>query len=87
MSSMPIISRGLTVAIRVFTSGGIFTRRSRTLHRSFERWFIDFVSDQFFDGRRFRILAVADDCTRECLALVADTSISGLRVAPELAGS
>jgi transposase InsO family protein len=36
------------------------------------------------DGRRFRILAVVDDGTRECLALVADTSISGIRVAREL---
>ena len=27
---------------------------------------------------------VVDDCTRECLALVADTSISGIRVACEL---
>ena len=42
------------------------------------------MSDQFLDGRRLRILAVVDDCTRECLALVADTSISGLRVAREL---
>jgi putative transposase len=31
-----------------------------------------------------RILVVVDDCTRECLALVADTSISGIRVAREL---
>jgi putative transposase len=36
------------------------------------------------DGRRFRILAVVDDCTRECLALVADNSLPGLRVAREL---
>ncbi|KPH04244.1 integrase, partial [Rhizobium acidisoli] len=36
------------------------------------------------DGRRLRILTVVDDCTRECLALVADTSLSGLRVAREL---
>jgi putative transposase len=49
-----------------------------------ERWSLDFVSDQLTDGRRFRILAVVDDCTRECLALVADTSLSGLRVAREL---
>jgi putative transposase len=48
------------------------------------RWSLDFVHDQLGDGRRFRILAVVDDCTRECLALVADTSISGLRVAREL---
>lgn len=49
-----------------------------------QRWSLDFVSDQLTDGRRFRILAVVDDCTRECLALVADTSLSGLRVAREL---
>ncbi len=36
------------------------------------------------DGRRFRILAVIDDHTRECLALVADTSLSGTRAAREL---
>jgi len=36
------------------------------------------------DGRRFRMLAIVDDCTRECLALVADTSLSGGRVAREL---
>ena len=49
-----------------------------------ERWSLDFVSDQLTDGRRFRILTVVDDCTRECLALVADTSLSGMRVAREL---
>ena len=36
------------------------------------------------DSRRLRILTVVDDYTRECLALVADTSISGIRVAREL---
>jgi putative transposase len=49
-----------------------------------ERWSLDFVSDGLTNGRRFRILAVVDDCTRECLALVADTSLSGVRVAREL---
>jgi putative transposase len=49
-----------------------------------QRWSVDFVHDQMVDGRRFRIFAVVDDCTRECLALVADTSIPGLRVAREL---
>jgi len=48
------------------------------------RWSLDFVHDQMTDGRRFRILAVVDDGTRECLALVADTSISGRRIAREL---
>ena len=49
-----------------------------------DRWSLDFVSDQMTDGRRFRILTVVDDCSRECLALVADTSLSGARVAREL---
>jgi putative transposase len=49
-----------------------------------ERWSLDFVSDAFTDSRRFRILAAVDDFTRECLALVPDTSLSGVRVAREL---
>lgn len=49
-----------------------------------DRRSLDFVSDQLTDGRRFRILTVVDECTRECLALVADTSLSGTRVAREL---
>ena len=49
-----------------------------------QRWSLDFLSDQLSDSRRFRILAVVDDFTRECLALVADTSLSGLRVGREL---
>ena len=49
-----------------------------------QRWSLDFIHDQLSDSRRFRILAVVDDCTRECLGLVADTSISGRRVAREL---
>ncbi|HEX2680648.1 MAG TPA: IS3 family transposase [Candidatus Dormibacteraeota bacterium] len=49
-----------------------------------QRWSLDFVSDVLADGRRFRVLVVVDDFTRECLALVVDTSISGRRVAREL---
>jgi putative transposase len=49
-----------------------------------DRWSLDFVSDQLTDCRRFRILTIVDDCTRESLALVADTSLSGVRVAREL---
>src|SRR5215475_12988183 len=49
-----------------------------------QRWSLDFVHDQLTDGRRLCILAIVDDFTRECLALVADTSISGLRVGREL---
>lgn len=48
-----------------------------------QRWSLDFLSDAFADGRRFRILAIVDDFTRECLALVADTSLPGVRVVRE----
>jgi len=49
-----------------------------------QRWSLDFVSDALACSRRFRILAVIDDFSRECLALVADNSLSGIRVAREL---
>ncbi len=48
------------------------------------RWSLDFVSDALNSGRRFRVLAVVDDYTRKCLALVVDTSLSGLWVGREL---
>jgi Integrase core domain len=46
-----------------------------------DRWSVDFAADQF---RRMRIFVVVDDCTRECLALIADTSIPAFRVVREL---
>jgi len=49
-----------------------------------QRWSLDFAADTLTDGRRFRILVVVDDFTRECLCLIADTSLSGKRVAREL---
>ena len=49
-----------------------------------QRWSLDFASDTLTDGRRFRILVVVDDFTRECLCLIPDTSLSGKRVAREL---
>ena len=48
------------------------------------RWSLDFVHDQLACGRRFRILNVVDDATRECLLAIADTSLSGKRVVREL---
>jgi putative transposase len=48
------------------------------------RWSLDFVSDQLANGRRFRILNIVDDVTKECLGAIADTSISARRVAREL---
>jgi hypothetical protein len=77
----------LTVRRRGGRKRAIGTRRPMvTPLAANQRWSLDFVSDQLTDGRRFRILAVVDDCTRECLALIADTSISGRRVARELDG-
>lgn len=49
-----------------------------------QRWSMDFVSDTLWHGRRFRVLTVVDDYSRECLATVVDTSISGLRVSQVL---
>src|ERR1700729_2745825 len=75
----------LTVRRRGGRKRAIGTRRPiETPLAANKRWSLDFVSDQMTDGRRFRILTVIDNCTRECLALVADTSLSGRRVAREL---
>ena len=67
------------------------TKRRKKLHvprvpmakptRLNERWSMDFVSDQLASGRRFRVLNVIDDFSRECIGQVVDTSISGARVA------
>jgi putative transposase len=41
---------------------------------------MDFVADGLIGGRRLRCLTIVDDCTRECLAIEVDASITGLRV-------
>ena len=75
----------LTVRRRGGRKRAIGTRRPLELPLvANQRWSLDFVADQMTDGRRFRILTVIDNCTRECLALVADTSLSGARVVREL---
>ncbi len=75
----------LTVRKRGGRKRALGTRRPLALPlRPNERWSLDLVSDAFTDGRRFRVLAVVDDFTRECLCLVADTSLSGARMAREL---
>jgi putative transposase len=48
------------------------------------RWSLDFVMDTLSSGRRFRILPLVDDFTRECLGLVVDTSLTALRMIREL---
>jgi transposase InsO family protein len=76
---------GLTVRKRKARRKAIGTRAPILIEaRANARWSLDFVHDQFACGRRFRVLNVMDDVTRECLAAIPDTSISGRRVAREL---
>jgi putative transposase len=49
-----------------------------------QHWAMDFMSDQLANGRRMRTLNIVDEYTRECLAIVTDTSLPGLRVVREL---
>jgi putative transposase len=44
-----------------------------------QRWSMEFVSDGLADGRRIRCLNIVDDCTRECMAIEVDTSLTGAR--------
>jgi len=45
-----------------------------------QHWSMDFVSDSLYNGRRFRVLTIVDDFSRECPALEADHSLTGKRV-------
>jgi putative transposase len=75
----------LTVRKRGGRKRALGTRSPITLPQEpNQRWSLDFVSDALTDGRRFRVLCVIDDFSRECLATVADNSISGERVVREL---
>lgn len=43
-------------------------------------WSMDFVSDQLFDGHRFRALTIVDNFSRKCMAIHSDRSIRGADV-------
>ena len=76
---------GLTVRRRKGRKRAVGTRtRPPVLALPNQCWSLDFVHDQLVTGRRFRVLNVVDDVTRECLLAVPDTSISGKRVVREL---
>jgi len=88
---------GINRIYRLYREEGLTVRKRRARRRAVgsrapilvvskpnARWSVDFVHDQLACGRRFRILNVVDDVTRECLAAIPDTSISGRRVAREL---
>ena len=76
---------GLTVRRRRGRKRATGTRAPITLPQAAnQRWSLDFVADVLSWGRRFRVLAIVDDFTREALALVVDSSIGGQRVMREL---
>lgn len=76
---------GLTVRRRKGRKRAVGTRtRPPVLALPNQCWSLDFVHDQLVTGRRFRVLNIVDDVTRECLRAVPDTSISGKRVVREL---
>ena len=88
---------GINRIYRLYREEGLTVRKRRARRRAVgtrapilvearpnARWSLDFVHDQLAGGRRFRILNIVDDVTRECLAAVPDTSISGVRVVREL---
>ena len=88
---------GINRIYRLYREEGLIVRKRRARRKAVgtrarilieakpnARWSLDFVHDQFANGRRFRILNVVDDVTKECLGAIADTSISGRRVAREL---
>jgi transposase InsO family protein len=88
---------GINRIYRLYREEGLTVRKRRARRRAVgtrapilvearvnARWSLDFVHDQLAPGRRFRILNIVDDVTRECLAAIPDNSISGKRVAREL---
>lgn len=76
---------GLTVRKRGGRKRAVGTRAPIAIPQGpNQRWSLDFMSDNLSCSRRFRILNVIDDFSRECLAAVIDTSLSGVRVAREL---
>src|SRR6202035_1147456 len=88
---------GLNRIYRLYREEGLSVRKRRARRKAVgtrspilvearpnARWSLDFVHDQFANGRRFRVLNIVDDVTKECLGAIPDTSISGQRVAREL---
>src|ERR1700731_3972243 len=90
-------SSGINRIHRIYREEGLAVRKRRARRKAVgnrgpilvearpnARWSLDFVHDQFANGRRFRVLNIVDDVTKECLGAIPDTSISGQRVAREL---
>jgi transposase InsO family protein len=88
---------GINRIYRLYREEGLAVRKRRSRRKAIgtrapipveakpnARWSLDFIHDQLACGRRFRILNIVDDVTRECLAAIPDTSLSGRRVTREL---
>ena len=83
-----VVNRKRTYRLYVQMGLQVRTQRRKKLRRPRvpmptrpnERWSVDFMSDQLANGRRFRILNVIDDFSRQCVGQIVDTSISGARL-------
>ena len=85
---------------RIYKEEGLQMRRKRPRrHRSCqvrverpratrtnESWSMDFMADQLFDGRRFRLLTLVDNFTRESLAVEVGQRLTGDHVVQVLEG-
>jgi putative transposase len=82
---------------RLYTEEGLIVRTKRRKQRAQrqriaqgsavrpnQKWSMDFVAQRLVDGRWVRVLTVVDQFTRECLALFADVSLIGEKVAAAL---
>jgi putative transposase len=82
---------------RLYTEEGLIVRTQKRKQRAQrqriaqgpatrpnQHWSMDFVAQRLSDGRWIRVLTVVDQYTRECLTLLADTALSGEKVAKEL---
>jgi putative transposase len=79
---------------RIYREEGLALRRRRrrkrraeherlkgpVAERSNQCWSMDFVHDSCWNGRRFRMLTIVDNYSRECPAIEVDTSLGGKRV-------
>lgn len=78
---------------RLYREEGLAVRRRRWRKRTLgirrpiivpdcanQRWSLDFVSDVFEGGQRFRLLCIVDHCTREALTTIVERPLSGARM-------